>query len=140
MKYLGLLPRLILLALVVFLLTARAAHCTTGKQKPSPYPYNFVNPHEYSLGKVLELSTVHPTKGKTWTSLRWKPERSPLLYSESMLFCGDVTNMFAGITYDDELVLIFSRAVEVAREDNPPSIVACRNLEGIVQIRTKEEK
>jgi hypothetical protein len=120
---------------------ASRAYCSdTGKRLNQSEYGTFVNPHEYSLGQVESVSVVHPAAGKVWTALDWKPAYSPLLYEEHLLFCRDVSDKFTGVLTTDLLVLVFSRAVEVARVENPKGIIACRNLEQVVHIRTEEKQ
>ena len=140
MTYLGLRLRLLLLGLFILVVICYARCDTTGRRKILS-PANYVNPHTYQLGTTDEVYLAAPEKHKIWTVVVWRPAGTPLLYQETLLFCSDVTSKFENVRADDELVLIFSRAVEVARMDGPrPNIVACRNLEQVIQIRTKEQK
>ena len=135
-KFLGNLIRwfciLILFLFVIALCFLKAG--STGKKVDAGDPalVYTVNRHEYSLGTIAGVTVIHLPGGKIWTSVTWKPVMTPLLYDENLLFCGDVSERFAGFLTTDELALIFSRAVEVARFDGPkPNIMACRNLEAV---------
>lgn len=110
------------------------AHGSTGKQARTPEPDWFINYHEYSYGTVGEITILHMPNGKTWTGVLWKPAMTPLLYTEDLSFCGNVAGKFEGLLTTDSVVLIFSRAREVARIEGPkPNIVACRTLDAVVR-------
>jgi hypothetical protein len=118
---------LIWVALIIAFCYLRANGDVAGDRKPEQPYVAFYNPHTYQLGGVSEITFVHPERGKTWTVVRWKPAYAPLLYDENLNFCGNVADKFAGVRVDEEIVIVYSRAISVAREGK--AIVACRSLD-----------
>lgn len=123
------------IALLIAFYFLRANADSTGNRKAAPPYVAFYNPHEYSLGTVAEVVLIHPERDKTWTVVRWKPAYAPLLYDESLNFCGNQSKMFAGVRIDEEIVLVYSRAIEVAR-DSDKVIIACRSLDYVRKMNT----
>ena len=137
MKYLGLALRLgfILLLFILLGLWKEMRGATSKPPKPVPDIFHYTNPRTYQLGYVVDLDLVR-ISGKQWTVLTWKPAYAPLLYTESLLFCDPrATEMFVNLTSEDEIVIVYSRAVEIARVDSPPpSILACHELEYVKKV------
>jgi hypothetical protein len=138
-KYLGNLFRwavvIIVTLLILFWMEIRGHAAPKQPSKPVPDIFHYTNPRTYQLGYVADLDLIR-ISGKQWTVLTWKPAYAPLLYSESLLFCGaQATEKFVNLTSEDEIVIIYSRAVEVARVDSPPpSILACHTLEAVKKV------
>lgn len=129
---------------VVFLILMFYLRAKGATNHSEALPYTTINPHTYQLGTVQEMTLVAPQKGKVWTEITWKPAMTSLLYDERLLFCGNVTEKFAGIRTNQEIVLVYSRSVpEVSRIEGPlPGTIGCHSLDGIrfVQKMDLEEK
>jgi hypothetical protein len=139
MRYLGNLFRwavvIIVTLLILFWTEIRGHAAPKQPSKPVPDIFHYTNPRTYQMGTVAGLDVIR-ISGKQWTVLTWKPAYAPLLYSESLLFCGPkATEMFVNLTSEDEIVIVYSRAVEVARvESPPPSVLACHTLEAVKKV------
>jgi hypothetical protein len=139
MRYVGNLARWILLFLVltvVFFLLLKRAPGVESKLVRNPDIFHYTNPRTYQLGTVAGLDVIRVVPGKLWTVVTWKPAYAPMLYTESLLFCGAKSSeMFVNLTSEDEIVIVYSRAVEVARVDSPPpSILACHSLDYVIKV------
>ena len=135
MRYLGLILRLGFVLLVLILLAFWKELRATPKQPSQAIPdiWHYTNPHSYQLGRITGINLVSPEKGKVWTVISWSPSYAPMLYSESLLFCGDARNKLINLTNGQEVVIIYSRAVETARipEGPPPHVIACHSLDAV---------
>jgi len=55
---------------------------------------------------------------------------------DELLFCGNVSDKFVGLTSADEIVIVYGRAIEIARLDGPrPNVFACHSLHAIRFVR-----
>jgi hypothetical protein len=127
--------------LLIFFWYEMRGHSEVSKPpKLVPDIFHYTNPRMYQLGHVVDLDLIK-ISGKTWTVLTWKPAYAPLLYSESLLFCGPkASELFVNLTSEDEIVIIYSRAIEVARAESPPSILACHTLEKVIKVQSPKEQ
>ena len=146
MKYLGNALRLavvlVWILLILFFYEMRG-HAATTKQPSKPVPdiFHYTNPKTYQMGTVAGLDVIR-VSGKLWTVVTWKPAYAPMLYTESLLFCGPkASEMFVNLTSEDEIVIVYSRAVEVARiEEPPPSVLACHTLDHVQKVQSPKEQ
>src|ERR1700677_1101441 len=124
------------IVLILFFLFLKANAEGAGKNKPELDPAFYVNQNSYTLGTVRAITVVRPDARKTWTVVDFVPSYTPLLYpGDELLFCGNVSDKFAGLTSADEIVIVYGRAVEVTKAGSPPSIFACHNLHAIRFVR-----
>jgi len=139
MKYLGnalrLAAVLIWILLILFWMEIRGHAAPKQPSKPVPDIFHYTNPKTYQMGYVADLDVIR-ISGKLWTVVTWKPAYAPLLYTESLLFCGPkASEMFVNLTSEDQIVIVYSRAVETARADGPPpNILACHTLDHVKKV------
>jgi hypothetical protein len=117
------------------------------KYEPTIAPSGYSNPRTFNFGMLAaEPFTIHPTPQKIWTVIQLRPYSTPLLYSETILLCGDITEQLedAGKNY---IVLVYSRASsEMVRDPHLPFITdTCRAFDGMFVVPvetdfTKENK
>lgn len=110
------------------------------RYEPTIAPAGYVNPKQFNFGTlVVAPFIVHPTDTKTWTVVQFRPLGTPLLYSENLLFCGDVRKYFQD-TDGKFLILVYSRAIsEIARDKKLPIIDVCRAFDSMFIIQTETE-
>lgn len=96
------------------------------------------NTHMYTFGSLrFEPFTVHPDGGKkTWTVVQFRPYMSPMLYSDTIFFCGDETQRLANLS-GKNVVLTYSRAANQQLKDNRiPAVMVCRSLDAVTVIQS----
>lgn len=128
-----------LLYFVMFYSVARGADIQH-RYAPTIGPSGYVNPKQFNFGTLTTVPfIVHPTDSKTWTVIQLRPFGTPLLYSENILFCGDVRKYFQD-TEGKFVLLVYSRASsEIARDKKLPIVDTCRAFDSIVIIQPETE-
>ena len=145
MRYLGNAIRwavvIIVTLLILFWMEIRGHAAPKQPSKPVPDIFHYTNPKTYQLGHVVDLDVIR-ISGKLWTVVTWKPAYAPLLYTESLLFCGEKSSeKFVNLTSEDTIAIVYSRAVEVARvSDPPPTILACHSLDAVIKVQSPKEQ
>lgn len=89
---------LTLVALLILLLAALAipGHAAIGKKHDNSLGavLDFTNPNIYMFGAVADGGVFKDETGRVLTSVRFQPYGTSILYSENVLFCGDVSHLF----------------------------------------------
>ena len=128
------------IVLILMFCFLKAHGMVAGVQKPEPNPSWFVNQNSYTLGTVRAVTVVRPSPHKLWTVIEFLPAYTPLLYpGDEILLCGDVSGQFLGLTTNQEIVIIYGRAVEITKAGSPPVIFACHDLKGIRKTDMEEK-
>ncbi len=125
---------IILILLFCFL----KAHGSVAGQSASGLDPNFyVNQNSYTMGTVRAVAVVKPDARKTWTVVDFVPSFTPLLYpGDALMFCGNVSKDFEGLTSTDEVVIVYGRAIEVAKVGGPrPNVFACHSFHALRFVR-----
>jgi len=88
---------------------------------------SYQNPNIYIVGRVVGGKVMHDSKGRYFTSVLFQPYNTALLYTESLLFCNDVsklleTNQLIIITYKKNAYRVFEG-------------IGCHVIENVLPVR-----
>lgn len=125
---------LVLLALLILLLAALAIPGRAAVSKKHDNSLGavieYTNPNLYLLGSVADGAVFKDEKGRQLTSVRFQPYETFGLYSESVLFCGDVSRMFTR----GALAVTYRRVAHTMSGG-----VACHDLIAVDKLAAKDE-
>lgn len=100
-----------------------------GKQKNSfGAIIDYSNPNIYIFGAVADGAAFKDEHQKVLTSVRFQPYNTFALYTESVLFCGDVSNLF----YHGAIVVTYKRRAHEASGG-----IGCHELVSVNKVEDK---
>jgi hypothetical protein len=107
---------IILTLLFVLCVAVQFAHCT----EPAT---EYINPNTYILGSLSQGSA-----DSTRTIVQIRPYNTPLVYTNNLVFCGDVAYMFRGKT--GALLIVYRSVAHRLVED-----LACHDLVAVFEVK-----
>lgn len=126
----------VLIAVAVVLGLVGYAHCGLVSKPPSNAFGAMAyaeNPNVYLYGSIITGSIlVDKPAGRYATNIRFNPAHTFSLFSETVLFCGNVSQQFEGMT--GPLVITYRRTAHLLYQG-----VACHELESVDRVESKEE-
>ena len=124
---------ILLWCLVTFsVLTADLLHCSTVSKKNSlGAVVEYVNPNAYLYGNIVD-GTILGDKD-LYTNVRFQPSHVFLLYTETVLFCGDKSEKFNGMV--GPIVVTYEKVAHTMYQG-----VACHTLVSVDHVIAKETK
>jgi|ERR1017187_4782858 hypothetical protein len=118
---------------VVLFMICVAVSIAHGTVTPSPLPNSlgvnetYQNPNSYLLALPLDSQILD---GR-FTNIRFKPYATPVLFDETVLFCGDVIEMFEG---KQGTVIVTYRTRAAGRYQG----VGCHNLISVFEVHNDQ--
>jgi hypothetical protein len=122
---------ILLWCLVTFsILAADLSHCSTVSKKNSlGAVVEYVNPNAYLYGNIVDGSILGDTD--LYTNVRFQPFHTFLLYTETVLFCGDRSKQFDGMT--GPIVVTYKKQAHTLYQG-----VACHEFVSVEHVVAKE--
>ena len=119
-----------LAVLAILFLIAVPAHCKTSERSHDNslgvnIPYE--NPYIYNFGGIVDGAVVEDRLNNEATSIRFQPFGTFELYTEELLFCGNLADTFRGMS--GPVVLTYRR---VAHET--VGGIACHELKNVQKV------
>lgn len=120
---------------IALLIVAGTAHCAINKKHENSLGLNipYENPYTYMFGSAVAGNFVQDSKGKYHTNMRFQPYGTFSLYSESILFCGEVGDQFNSAGFDIPLVITYKRVAHQSVQG-----IGCHELEHINKVVGEE--
>lgn len=119
-----------LTVLLVILCLNMYAHAGVGKKHSDlAAPVYVTNPNAYMFGSISDAAILHE-HGKYATNIRFNPARTFMLFSETILFCGDRSQEFAGMV--GPIVVTYRKTPHQMYEG-----IACYELESVDKVLEK---
>jgi hypothetical protein len=121
---------LLLVALLIGLLVA-TGHCEPTSISSEALGINMLysNPNVYILASVSKGNVIQDDQGQFFTNIIFQPYNTYSLFTESVLFCGDVSDDF---NKKGALIVTYER---VAHHRNKR--VGCHELRSVFQVKSK---
>lgn len=120
-----------LILAAIILITSDGCHAAVaGKQKNSfGAVIDYSNPNVYIFGAVADGAVFKDEHQKVLTNVRFQPYNTFALYTESVLFCGDVSNLF----YHGAIVVTYKRRAHEASGG-----IGCHELVSVNKVEDKK--
>jgi hypothetical protein len=124
---------LIVAVLVLITCIVGTAHCATRGPARNQTQSNaigfepyFTNPYNYEFASVSGGAVLKNDKGDLFTAVQFQPAHTFALYTEQVLFCGNVSDQF----HRGPLVVTYERQGHKMLDG-----VACHNLESVNEVK-----
>jgi hypothetical protein len=130
------------LLIVLFILLASFAHCSTSSTKrPNSLgiEQTYGNPNIYLFGALAcghaenACTFFKDEKDRVYTNLRFNPYNTPMLYDDAILFCGDVSDYFR--TQRGAFVVTYRRQTTLNYKG-----VGCHDLISVFEVPAPKEQ
>lgn len=120
---------LLLVALLMGLLVA-TAHCEPTSIHSEALGINqpYSNPNIYLLASIAKGNVIQDEKGQFFTSIVFQPYNTFALFTQKVLFCGDVSDDFNGKS--GALVVTYDRIAHTSTQH-----VGCHELRSVFQVK-----
>ena len=115
----------------LFAVTTAEGHCAVGRVNSLGVEIMADNPNVYIFGSIVD-GTVLGNGHKQATNIRFNPARTPMLYSENVLFCGNQAEKFSN--QPGPVIVIYRRAAPALYEG-----IACHQLIAVVPVSAPPE-
>jgi hypothetical protein len=120
---------LLAFALLAFVLVTSVFAATTTSKTPNSISGKvYVNPYVYLYGRVIDGAILRGDKDdEFYTTIRIQPAGTPLLYDESILFCGNAADFFNSTA--GPIVIVYERVAHHVFHG-----VACHDIRSVNEV------